>query len=213
MGYDVRIEGQLTIPADKVEAAARALFAKAIELGKWDWSDDHTDKEGNRWGPAYDQDALKNGINESLSDGCFYFWPVDDGSMIIEPSEDYVRREEEDEWIFHALASFIDDGELDLTGEDGYQWQWRIRGDEFHSVGGTTVYGNDAKAPDVLEEIIKVIYRPADHALSPNQPVTALFDYADPEYEQVVVKIENIIREAGFGPQAGLSELERVAEV
>ena len=65
------------------------------------------------------------------------------------------------------------------------------------------VYGDDAKAPEVLESIINVIY--------PNGKLI------EAEYEGEIVEalfsIENAIREAGLGPQAGMNELDRLADV
>jgi len=195
MGYDVRIEGWLGIPAEKVEEAAKALYDAAGTLGKWN-------AEAAEAAVCSDL-GLEAAVNDGLSDGCFFVRPdFDNGSVGIEGNDDYVRREEEDEWIFEALAPFIDDGALELHGEDGNQWLYRIKGGTFASVHGEVVYGIDAQAPEVLEKIIGLLYSDGKPVCLEGSDAIGTLD-----------AIENIIREAGFGPQAGLSELDRMAAV
>jgi len=190
MGYDVRIYSSARIPADKVEAAAQALWeaARNREL-------------------ICEEDKLRTAediaevVNEGFSESAFRIDVSDDGSACIECSDDYVRREEEDQWIFQAMGPFIE-GDIDFEGEDGYKWRWSFSEKGLEELGSEVVYGNDVKAPDVVEKIIDVIY--PDGRL-------------DTEYGGDMLGalhlIENIIREAGFGPQAHMTELERLADV
>ena len=75
-------------------------------------------------------------------------------------------------------------------------------------------YGNDVRAPNILNAIIKVIY-------PDGKPVSASEDCAggcivSPEHSaclSLIEEIENLIREGGFGPQVGKNELERLADV
>jgi len=205
MGYDVRIEGWLEIPAEKVEAAAKALYAKAIELKGWDTDDERQ---------VCTAVGLEDAVNDGLSEGCFYVRPTDNGSVGIEGNEDYVRREEEDEWIFETLAPFIDDGDLELQGEDGNQWLYRIKGGKFENVYGTTVYGIDALAPEILEGIIKVLY-PNGKPLSASEDCNGgqIVSAEHSACLSTLEELEDLIRNAGFGPQAGMSELDRMAAV
>ena len=196
MGYDVRVEGYLRIPAEKVEAAAQALYAKAAVLKGWSNSDMRA---------VCTPEGLEAAVNDyNLSDGNFFVRPQDDGSVLVEGSDDYVRREEEDEWIFEALAPFMDNDELGLEGEDGERWLYRISGGKFEVAYGTTVYGNDAKAPEVVERIVALLYLDG-------KPLTAELDGSDAI--GTLYAIESLVREHGFGPQAGLTELERMADV
>jgi len=206
MGYDVRITGSLTLPADKVEVAARALFAAAVELKKWG--------KGDLAAATPTAEGLKEAVNEGLSERVLYFRDVDDGSMYLEGDEDYVRREEEDEWILKALAPFLDDGELELEGGDGNRWLYRIKGGKFENVYGTTVYGIDAKAPEILAEIIKVLY-PNGKPLSASEDCNGgqIVSAEHSACLSTLEELEDLIRNGGFGPQAGMSELDRMANV
>lgn len=80
----------------------------------------------------------------------------------------------------------------------------RFPGGKFENVYGTVVYGIDAKAPDVIDEIVKLLYLDG-------KPITSELHGSDAS--GTLDAIENLIREAGFGPQAGLTELERMAAV
>jgi len=103
---------------------------------------------------------------------------------------------------------------IEFHGEDDNRWRWEITNGKFDEVQSDVIFGNDINAPEVVEKLIKLIYYTEDpRRHQPGQPITSFFDFNDPNYEKIVDKIEGILRESGFGPQAGKTELERLADV
>ena len=114
MGYDVRINCGASIPADKVPAAAKALWEAAVK--------EH-EKLSEADTPIYSTAKdIELAINENLSEYVFRVELCDDGGVFFEACEDCVRHEENDQWIFEAMGPYID-GSIDFVGEDGYKWR------------------------------------------------------------------------------------------
>jgi len=201
MGVDVYINGELTIPADKVMEAGtlllKALVEKKVDLHEHDDPDDPDTFETPK--------KVASLIEAHL--GRFKV-ELDDVGNIIFYQHDSVRHEDEDWWIFEALAPVIGDGEFYMQGDDS-RWRWVVENGALSEDFGETLYGQDVEAVTLAQKIIDIVYPP--HL--GGRPVTAVYDVADGEYEAIVEKIENTIRESGFGPQAGKTELDRLAEV
>jgi hypothetical protein len=195
MGYDVWVESEACILPDKIEDAARALWGAARESGIL--GEDT---------PVYTTaEDLTDAINENLSEYIFMVELRDDGTLFIDSNSDAVRHEEDDQWILEAMGPYVT-GHINFKGEDGNQWRWEFSEKGLKEVYGEVVFGDDIKAPEILGKIIKVIY-PEN---LDGKPITSI---DTPDYEWVVGMVENIIREGGFGPQAGMTELERLAEI
>lgn len=206
MGYDVWATGEWEIPADKGEAFAKALLEACAEKDGYGSYQEFYDAEQ----PIPDPGESPSAYFDSRFDENVIVEGFDDGSYKLAFADDSVRNTDYDQWIFVAAAPFADDEDtIYFSGEDDYKWTWVARGGKLVEEDSETVYGQDMHAPAAVQKIIEVIY--PEHM--DGKPVTAFFDYGDLEYMEVVQKIENIIREAGFGPQAGKSELERLADV
>jgi hypothetical protein len=187
MGMDVYIDGELTVPAAKVPEAGNRLLAAAAE--KVDAPDlDEEEIGGDVFKLA---EALLNRLEvtkESNGDLTFGL-------------EDSCRHEEDDQWIIEALAPVMEDGAFYMSADD-YRWQWQIESGEFSEVSGEIIYDHDSKAVPTINKIIELMY-PGGKPLQVegSDAVSTLYE------------IENLLRETGYGPQAGMAELDRLAEV
>lgn len=196
MGYDVWVDGELTILTGYTSEAADTLRAAIAE------------REDVTEGAILEGFTSTPTLCQLLKQSLGRFEACEDVNGNVELYvEDSIRSEEEDEWIFRALAPYIEDGAFYFRGDDDYRWRWRIKGGAFFEEGSDTIYGSDVNAPAALKEVVGLVYPPHLDGL----PVTASYDTADPEYEIVVRKIEELLRIKGFGPQAGMSDLERLA--
>lgn len=209
MGMDVYVSGELTIPANKV-TEARDLFLKVLAEGQKntfmdeEWSNRKWDREP--WTP--DKPCVTPEEFVLVIEGRldrFGVQLMDDGRVIFFMG-DSCRHEEEDQWVFATLAPYIDDGEFCMEG-DGYHWKWMIVDGELSEHEATTVFDHDANAVPTIEKIVALIY--------PNgRPVGSIGnELGRGEYELVLEEIENLLRETGYGPQAGKDELERLAVI
>jgi len=201
MGTDVYIDGTLIIPSGKVLEAGKLLLQVIADK-------DELDPE--HLPPEYaEQIKTPKGLLALLESRLIAFEVElgDDGSLSF-AVEDCTRHEDSDEWLFENLAPVFDDGELYMSADD-YKWMWEIVGGVFRVVNAETVYDHDYKAVPTIEKLVAIIY--PEHA--DGKPLSAILDSADPEYESVVDKIENLLRETGYGPQAGMNGLERLSEV
>jgi len=197
MGMDVYIDGELTIPAAKVPEAGKLLLAATAATSAYD------DEEIAEIGVTVFK--LVEFLLESIE-----VEQGDDGSLMF-GLEYSCRRYDDDQWIFEALAPVIDDGEFQMSGDE-YRWMWEIKGGEFREVTAELVYDHDGRAEPLIEKLVELMY--PEH-LNGN-PITLSpegFSGKVAEFEAVLWKIENLLRETGYGPQAGKNELDRLAEV
>jgi hypothetical protein len=229
MGYDVWAYGEFTIKADQLKKAIPAIvkvirdklpiiYENIFEVITPVFS--HSNEITPRISATLKlvPQLIESALDErySCSIGDLSANTFDDlGNLSIEASGDPARDPDDEIWFFDAIAPFCEPNSLiEFRGEDDFRWRWEIVNSKFEEVGSEVIFGNDVNAPGVVEKIIKSIYHSGDTRQDkPGQPITAFFDSNDPKYEDVVEKIESILRESGFGPQAGKTELERLAEV
>lgn len=230
MGYDVWGDGEFTMKAEQLKKAI-PVIVKAV--GEHD-GDETILKASKRISETLTQGFDdENGVTTQKMSAVLKLLPklidsvldenykcdIDDlGNLTLRvnmESYDSFRNSGNEMWFFEAIAPFCDaDSCIEFHGEDGYRWRWEITNGKFVEVDSNVVFGNDIKAPEIVEKLIKLIYYTEDpRRHQPGQPITAFFDFNDPNYEKVVGEIEGILRASGFGPQAGQTELERLAGV
>lgn len=209
MGYSVWIDGEWDIPADNVGPAFIAVIRHLMKRDKLAKPSD--DPEG--WvSYHYDIEDVRSAslfgdfLATTLDEYGFGAGPDDDGNVSIWSPDTEQRIEDEYQWVFEVTAPFADPGScIQFKGEDDAQWQWRIKNGKFLEEPAETVYGDDVRAPDVLQLVIDELYPGGTSVVKNSMPAY--------DWEQLVNRIETIVRENGFGPDAGKSELERMAEV
>jgi hypothetical protein len=195
MGMDVYVDGTLTIPSSKVLEAGQLLLAAVLERDAIPEGQEKTHQ-------AYEGVKTPEGVLKLIERKLERFGVTleNDGSLEF-GMDDSCRHEEYDQWLFEALAPAFADGEFYMSGDD-YRWKWVIEDGEFYEQTGETLYDYDREATPTIEKLVVIIY--------PNgKPITAT--PCDPAY--VLAKVENLLREAGYGPQAGMNELDRLAQV
>jgi hypothetical protein len=205
MGYDVYASGSFVIKADRVDEAKTGILAALEKSSKP--STTFYDRGERGVDPV-------TGIRRSTASLCLYFGEhlermdctLQQGDLCFNPPDDSFRCSDDDLWFFKLIAPYCDpDSSISFEGEDHYQWRWDIVDGQLEEVGSETIYGADVNAPAVVEQIVDLIY-------PDGKPVTAQQLGAD-NWEQLVVKIETVLRESNFGPQAGQNELDRLAQV
>jgi hypothetical protein len=208
MGMDVYVSGELIIPANKV-TEARDLFLKMLAEGsKSVFADQPWSGKWHRepWTP--DDPCVTPEEFVSVLEDKFDRFGVEleaSGDLTFGMSNS-TRHEEEDLWIFEALAPVIDDGEFCMEGE-GYHWKWVVENGELSEHEANTVFDHDENAVPTIAKIVTLIY-------PDGKPIgSAGHELGLGEYELVIEEIENLLRETGYGPQAGKTELERMADV
>lgn len=111
--------------------------------------------------------------------------------------EDGHRHTDDAEKLFQLLAPFLDDASIRFEGEDGHEWSWDIQDGKLTHDSADKVWGGGAAKASAFDEIVSALY--------PNgkfrKPIKGTLD-----------RIETIIRKAGFGPLAGLNDLEALAK-
>lgn len=199
MGYDIWANGEFQIEVDKKDAAIAAI-RKAI------------DENPNAKQVTY---KVKADPNDPISALDLYFQAgvieeAEDGTLMLHFGDDCIRHEEYDLWLFQAAAPFCDPAsEIFFKGEDGYEWSWDIEDGKVVEVGSDTVWGDDIKAPAAIQKIVEIVYHDGKPLSSlPGDPVTRAA-----ALELAIANIETVLRDNNFGPQAGMSELERLADV
>lgn len=203
MGYDVTANGDFTLRAGTWKEAREAILLVCAKTDGYKSVEEWIEAEGPEpnpmWGANYD------GFVEYIDDRLEHFvvgQNDEDGIFFISP-EDRFKHEEEDMWLFNAAAPFCTpESSIHFEGEDGCQWRWDVVNGALEEVLGDTVFGRDIKAPAILEEIVELLYRDGKPLCLGGSDAIGTLD-----------AIENLIREGGFGPQAGMSELDRVAAV
>lgn len=207
---DVCIEGELTIPATKVLEAGKLLLEAISEKAEL---------VPACIPPKYvKQIETPKGILELLEESFERFEVVleTNGSLTFS-MEDCCRHEEYDQWIFEALAPVIDDGEFCMSGDE-YQWKWMIEGGELSESSGEMIFDHDSKAVPLIEELVALVYpehlKGLPFAADPDHRDSCdCQSYSQTAYSDLVDRIENLLRVTGYGPQAGKTELDRLAEV
>lgn len=207
MGYDIYASGDWTIPSERVADAMRAILeAKAEELehesvDEWLKDSKLPDPRGltledfSKW-------ADKHGLTENV------IIATHEGSdlLCLHFPDDNFRRYDEDDWLFRAVASFAHpDSIIYFSGEDACKWRYVIANGKLSEESGDTVYGTDANAPAVLNNLINLLYEDGKPVSTKKLKKSDLVD--------LLSRMEDVVREAGFGPQAGKDELQRLAEV
>lgn len=202
MGYDIYTSGDWEIGENNAGDAIQAMLKGYAEKDGYNTIEDWIKAEEPIPDPL--EDPMRY-IENRLERATIY-WTDDVVGFSIGFGDDCIRTPQDDEWLFEILAPFADpDAYIHFEGEDGYKWTWEVENGEFVEIGSETVYGNDAKAPDVVKKIIEMIY-------PDGKPMSAT--YTDPNTLVTTIgAIESVLREAGFGPQAGMNELDRLADV
>lgn len=187
MGYDIWVSGEVTLPKASAAAACEAISELEVH-------DTWPHKES--FGPSTLIDFIEKNT-------CFSARVVDEEILISAP-DDSVRHTEEYEWVFEALAPFIEDDYCGFTfvGEDHCQWRWefdRNRRYPFTVVESEVVFGADCYAPAICKDLVGLLY-----------DGSKLRDHDDPQ--AVLDRIEGLLRKHGFGPFAGLDALDAMAK-
>jgi hypothetical protein len=186
MGYDIYGGGDAEIKAEHIQACAAAIYPAS--QGAMIWGKDVSLKKI----PENHNELARALV--TLTDNLFEFSAEDHGAVHIEGPDGCFRHLDDVEWVFKTIGRC-------------YKWRWCFDPEEGLVVeDSSVVYGQDSYAPNVVHKLVDVIYPPEND----RKPISAL-DGVD--HEVVLLQIENIIREGGFGPQAGMNELERLAEV
>ena len=197
MGTDVYIDGELTIPEDKVLAAGKLLLQAISDEDEVDLVD--LDPEDHQ--KILTPKGILTLLNERMRSFEVELRP---GHGLVFGVDDSTRREEEDRWVFEGLAPLFDDGEFYMSAED-YKWMWEIEDGVFSEISAESVYGHDENAVPTIEKLVAIIYPNGKPIGSPGN------ELGRGEYEQIIEQIENLLRETGYGPQAGMNGLERLA--
>lgn len=204
MGYDIYADGDWEIPAERVTEARKAILDHMRK------EDGHSSVDAWVEHEEFITDPRSCNLEDFsswLTNRLEIYHAVDtDGKLHLCPPCGDFRNYEDERWIFEVIAPFAIQArsEVSFQGEDGYRWLWEPVKGELVEHQSQTVYGKDANAPEVIRKIVELIY-------PGGKPI-----YASPEsfsMEEALTNIETIIREAGFGPHAGMSELERLANV
>jgi len=204
MGMDVYIEGELTIPASKV-LKARDLLLAALAKPNWGYG------QNEPWTPGehdiYETPEEIVGLIEGRLERIGI--ELCDDNSIEFGLEDSTRHEEYDQWLFEALAPVIDDGVFYLSGDE-YRWIWEIKNGKFREINGEMIFDHDEKAVPTIAKIISLVY-------CEGKPLSTCYPQDEvmrmDALERAIYEIENLLRETGYGPQAGKNELDRLAEV
>lgn len=203
MGYDIFACGAFVIKAENAKPAGEALL-KAIADKDYGGDIDSVQDELGHFIEG-GSDGIANLIGDQL-ESRLTAESLPGGDIHIGDVGDHVRGIDYIEWVIRALAPFVS-AELsciDFEGEDGYKWRWECRNGKLENLSGDTVYGHDIEAPTVVHEIVNLLY-------DGNRSVVAS-PLSQDQLEDLLNKIEKVVREGGFGPHAGLtSPLERLA--
>lgn len=204
MGYDIWADGQFQVEKSKRDEALAAI-RKAI-------AENPNARQAN-YKSKFDENDPISSIDLYFLSG--HFEETEDGHLVLHFGDDSTRHEEYDKWLFEAAAPFCDPAdEIQFKGEDGYQWAWRIEGGKLIEVCSGTVWGKDIEAPEVLQKIIELVYPGGKPASSlPDYDAGQIMDSGHSACLSLIEAIESLLREHGFGPQAGMNELERMADV
>lgn len=211
MGYDVYGGGEMMLGTERVAEASKALHDGLLShTGVIGWSG-RTEPHA----PTDDSATLVEHLNEYLQGFCIYY--TDGGDHIaIQAPDDSFRGLDDVENIFNLLAPFFDehsDG-FSWEGEDGYKWRWEIDKGKLLILNSEVVYGSDINAPFVVSKIIELVYPGGKPASSlPDYDAGQIMDSGHSACLSLIEAIESLLREHGFGPQAGMNELERMADV
>ncbi|MGE3483518.1 MAG: hypothetical protein AB7L09_02180 [Nitrospira sp.] len=216
MGYDIQAEGTFAVEAEFVDRAIASLLlaieeAKAVSHNCA--SDPRTTHAASKFDPTTDPVGYIN---------CFFRSGkivLDSGDLCLHFGEDgdYIRHENWDWWLFDAIAKYAEKGSaIDFRGEDGHQWRWEITNGVLEEVVSGLVWGNDLRAPEVIEKVIALIYPSGQRCtLDPDLEFESAEDGLDSygKLEDILNRVADVLREGGFGPEAGKTELERMADV
>jgi hypothetical protein len=182
MGYDVYIYGEVSIKPERFDEALAALRAKALA------------EDGE---PSEDsfEDLVWRFSHEHFEAGEDKNRP---GVWTIGPCEDAHRHEEEAEDLFELLAPFIiDGGDFRFEGEDGEEWSWEFKDGKKDEDRAEKVWGGGAGKIDAFDEILKILYPKGKLRKFPKGTLD---------------KLEAAIRKHGYGPLAGLGDLDALAK-
>lgn len=211
MGYDCWANGEWVIPKENYKEARDSLLTELAAKYGFESVKEWLESEGGKQDPRrLGPKKLVTWLGKHIQDDMdIFFLSESGGALVINPPDGEFRNPDESFWLFDALAHFADPekSQFDCSGEDGAQWRYIIRTDR----GGWTeeyaepVWGKDADSPGVLHKIIDLLY-------TDKKPASAQGLSKD-EMCELLGRIEDAVREGGFGPQAGMNELERLAEV
>lgn len=204
MGYDVWPSGQWDIDGTKAEEAVQALLLAIAKKDGYSSISEWIETEKPTPNP---RECPIDYIDNRLERGQCYAGGDDlkaDG-FVMSYGDDGIRHEEDDRWLFDVVAPFVDEGDtIYFKGEDDYEWAWEARGGQCVEVESSRVWGNEAQAPATINKLIEVIY-------PGGVPIATCTDHR--KVMAAMTEVETILREAGFGPQAGMDELQRLAAI
>jgi len=171
MGYDVWIEGEITLSANKLSEALPKIAEAIAESNGYSSFAKFVKQEE----PVVDiltPEGLEDWLAGSLEDFT-PFLDTDSGEFTITAPEDSTRSDEEDVWIIKAMAPFLEEGAgFKFKGEDGCSWQWAVRKGKLENEYGETLYGPDAKAPEVIQQIVDLLYPDNKSEISLEQEIS-----------------------------------------
>jgi hypothetical protein len=120
------------------------------------------------------------------------------GVWLVSPYEDGHRNEDEAEELFDIIAPFLEDGVLEFKGEDGEEWTWTFEGGNMKVDHASQIWDGDRHKIEAFDKVIAVLY--------PKGKLRKKFP------KNTLDKVETIIRKSGFGPLAGLADLDAIAK-
>lgn len=150
---------------------------------------------------AKEKDATSNtfeGLVEELTGELFIAKAENGGWKILCPTDDYFRGLERADDLFRVLAPFLEGQEIHFEGEDHAEWKWCFKGGQVLQDDATKVFGDDHGKIAAFDQILEVLY--------PEGKFRTKFPRGTFD------KIATIIRKEGYGPLAGLDDLEALAK-
>ena len=182
MGYDVWIQGEVTLKRDKVDEALTALRAKAFEE-----DDEPCDETLDELIFRFSHEHFE-ATEDKLRSGEWSIGPVEDSHRDVDEAED----------LFKLLAPYLNDGTIFFEGEDGDEWSWEIKDGKLGYDRADQVWGDDKGKIEAFDAVLKILY--------PKGKLRTRFP------KGTLDKLADTIRKAGYGPLAGLDDLDAIAK-
>lgn len=139
VGYYVHGGGEIRVPADKQEAALKALkdLNKRSDLKNAGYRKEDGTWSAFSWMPE-DYDEQVKSVQEVFELLGFQTWDYGDGTLVIESYDDKTGAED----IFlNALAPYVEPGGVfEWTGEDDEHWRQEFNGASMKTLWGEVVW-------------------------------------------------------------------------
>jgi len=210
MGYDIYASGMWMVPAEKAAQAIQAMLLAVAEKDGYSSVEDWISTEEPVPNPLeephdYISDRLVNSV----------VGETDSGELTLEFNDDSFRHQGDDEELWEAAAPFCaEGGSVEFTGEDNHRWAWTVLRGKLAVLDSETFFGNDTNAPATIGKLVEMLYPDGKPASTlPEYDAGHIMDKGHSRCLSLLESIETLLREGGFGPQAGMNELERMADV